>query len=504
MKISCIWKALLAAAALLPLPVDAESVLPWGDQGDGTYRNPILYADYSDPDLVRVGNDFYLVASDFHFMGIQVLHSRDLVNWRIIGQVFDRLTMDPKYDEMRAYAQGTWAPSLRHHDGLFYLYVCTPRDGLYRWTAKDPAGPWSERVTIKTVENWEDPCPLWDDDGQAYLVHSVHGAGPLILHKMNPEGTQLLDDGVEVYRGPVAEGPKFYKRKGWYYLSLPEGGVENGGQTVLRAKNIYGPYERREVLPPGSPHQGGIVELANGEAWFIGFKSTGHSGRVVHLLPVSWGKDDWPVFGNGGRAVAGGSKPGLPAQPIEHSQTSDDFGSDRLGPQWQWNHNPLPGAWSLTERRGWLRLHGQPAPEPVVARNTLTQKLWGETGEVVVKLDPRGVSEGQAAGFAFMSGRDFTAVGVMRASGRLRFYSDTGLGPQLDEQDVWLRGTYESERARLAYSTDGVTFVDVGAKIVLKFGQWKGARVTLFAYGPGGGVADFDEFQYRHSFPPKS
>ena len=149
----------------------AEAPLPWGDQGDGTYRNPILSADYSDPEVIRVGQDFYLVASDFHFVGIQVLHSRDLVNWRIVGQVFDRLAMAPRYDEMQGYAQGTWAPALRYHDGTYYLYVCTPKDGLFLWTATDPAGPWSEMVTVKAVEGWEDPCPFWDEDGRAFLVH---------------------------------------------------------------------------------------------------------------------------------------------------------------------------------------------------------------------------------------------------------------------------------------------------------------------------------------------
>src|SRR5512145_2039686 len=272
-------KTLCALGVLLVLanvPVSAAPPLAWGDQGDGTYRNPILFADYSDPDVVRVGEDFYLVASDFHFVGIQVLHSRDLVNWRIIGQVFDRLGMDPKYDQMAGYAQGTWAPSLRYHDGQFYLYVCTPHDGLFRWTAKDPAGPWSEMLTVRSVDRWEDPNPFWDEDGQAYLVHSYLGAGPLVLHRMSADGTKLLDEGQEIYRGPVAEGPKLFKRKGWYYISLPEGGVEKGGQTILRAKSIYGPYERREVLPGGSPHQGAIVDLAIGESWFIGFKSTGH------------------------------------------------------------------------------------------------------------------------------------------------------------------------------------------------------------------------------------
>jgi beta-xylosidase len=474
----------------------AEAPLPWGDQGDGTYRNPVLPADYSDPDVIRVGDDFYLVASEFHFMGIQVLHSRDLVNWRIIGRVFDRLGLDPKYDENRAYSQGTWAPTLRYHDGLFYLYVCTPRDGLLRYTAKDPAGPWTGGL-IKAVDQWEDPCPFWDDDGQAYLVHSKLGAGPLILHKMSPDGTQLLDDGVEIYRGPVAEGPKFYKRNGWYYLSLPEGGVERGGQTVLRSRQIYGPYERRVVMPDGSPHQGGLVELDNGEAWFIGFKSVGHLGRVPMLQPVRW-VDDWPVFGDGGRPVMGGKKPALPFAEISHPQVSDEFDAASPAPQWQWNHNPVPTAWSLTERAGWLRLRGQPAANLELARNTLTQKLWGQAGSFEVKLDATALSDGQRAGVAFMSGKIFNAVGVERAGGRNRLFWDGATGPELAGGVVWLRGEYRGDTARLSYSLDGAAFTDTGLGVALKFSQWKGARLALFSYGGGAGAADFDYFRFKH------
>ncbi len=196
--------ALIFALGVLPFG-GAEPVRPWGDQGDGTFRNPILPADYSDPDVIRVGDDFYLVASEFHFMGIQVLHSRDLVNWRVLTRVFDRLPVAAKYDTMAGYGEGTWAPALRFHDGRFHLYVCTPREGLLLWTATDPAGPWQGPVTVKAVDQWEDPCPFWDDDGRAYLVHGRLGAGPLILHRMSADGTQLLDDGVEIYRGPVAE-----------------------------------------------------------------------------------------------------------------------------------------------------------------------------------------------------------------------------------------------------------------------------------------------------------
>lgn len=486
---------LVSAALCSATLASAATPLSWGDQGDGTYRNPVLFADFSDPDVIRVGDDFYLVASDFHFMGIQVLHSRDLVNWEYVGQLFRSLTIDAKYDQMTAYSQGTWAPSLRYHNGRFYLYVCTPHDGLFRWTAQNPAGPW-EMTTIKRVDRWEDPCPFWDDDGQAYLVHSVHGAGPLILHKMNAEGTELLDDGVVIYRGFIAEGPKLFKRNGWYYISLPEGGVEKGGQTILRSKKIYGPYERREALPPGSPHQGGIVELDSGEAWFLGFKSTGAFGRVVHLEPVTWGRDDWPVFGNQGQPVAGGKKPNLPAGPIIHARTSDDFSAPTLGLQWQWNHNSVDTAWSLTERAGWLRLSGLPAESLLLARNTLTQKIWGPAGAITVTLDFHALSSGQRAGLAFMSGKIFNAIGVVAEGNELKLFSDAETGPSVKPGLVYLRGKYEGEAAHFEYSLDGKTFKPFGKPVTLKFGQWKGARVALFSYGDGGGHADFTRFEY--------
>jgi beta-xylosidase len=481
----------------------AASPLPWGDQGDGTYRNPILPADYSDPDVIRVGDDFYLVASEFHFIGIQVLRSRDLENWQIISRVFDRLPMDAKYDEMKGYSQGTWAPSLRYHNGRFYLYACTPRDGLYCWTAKDPAGPWSDAITVKTVEQREDPCPFWDDDGQAYLVHGKLGAGPLILHKMSPDGTRLLDDGVAIYRGPVSEGPKLFKRHGWYYISLPEGGVERGGQSMLRSRNLYGPYERRVVVPDGGPHQGGIVDLDNGESWFIGFKSAGYLGRVPCLQPVKWGDDDWPVFGDAGRPVISGKKPAVgQGFPVAHPQTDDDFDAPILQPQWQWNHNPAPSAWSLAERPGWLRLHGLPAAEPALARNTLTQKLWGESGTATVKIDGRHLTDGQRAGLAFMSGKIFNAIGVVRAAGMSRIFWDGAIGPELAGDAVWLRGEYHGDAGRLSCSLDGTTFTDTGLDITLKFSQWKGARFALFCYGDGGGAADFDWFHFQPGTDP--
>jgi beta-xylosidase len=476
-----------------------EKVLTWGDQGNGTFKNPILKSDYSDPDILRHGDDFYLIASDFHFVGIQILHSRDLVNWEIIGQVFNCLEMAPRYDEMKGYGQGTWAPSIRYHDGEFYIYVCTPSDGLFMWHAKNPAGPWSKTVTIRAVSRWEDPCPFWDEDGQAYLIHSKVGAGPLILHRMSPDGTQLLDEGKEVYSGNVAEGPKLYKRHGYYYISLPEGGVDTGWQTVLRSRNIYGPYERRQVLPKGSPHQGGWVELENGETWFISFKSTGYLGRICYLNPVRWTDDDWPVFGDNGQSVNTWKKPNVGrAYPISRPQTSDEFGDKTLSPIWQWNHNPVPEEWSLTARPGWLRLTAKPAAMLNVARNTLTQKIWDDAGLIDVKIDAALMKDGQRAGFAFMSGSDFGWIGVGQENGVRKIMWDQAEGPVLQGRDVWFRGIHSGETGRLFYSLDGKNYVDTGKPFRLFFRFWKGARIAIFSFGPDGGSADFDYVRYRY------
>lgn len=490
--------AVLSIVVLLSRGAATNNVT-WGDQGDGTYRNPILKADYSDPDVIRVGDDFYMVASDFHFVGIQVLHSKDLVNWQVVGQVFHHLTMDPKYDQMKGYAEGTWAPSLRYHNGEYYLFVCTPKDGLFMWHTKDPAGKWSDVVTVKAVPGWEDPCPFWDDDGQAYLVHSKTGAGPLILHKMSADGSRLLDEGTTVYTGPVAEGPKMFKRAGYYYISHPEGGVGTGWQTVERATNLYGPYERKVVLS-GGPHQGGMVELENGEAWFIGFKSTGWLGRICYLEPVVWGTDGWPVFGDGGRPVDTWKMPRVAhSGPVSRPKTSDEFDSAAMNPIWQWNHNPVDTAWSLTERRGFLRLKALPADSLSQARNTLTQKLWDEFGTIETRLDLAGFAGGQRAGLTFLSGTAFDWVGVEKTAGVCRVVWSSGQGAELKAKGrLWLRGTYAQGKAELLYSLDGKQWTGTGQQVALRFASWKGSRFGCFTYGPNGGVADFDWVHYAY------
>ena len=471
----------------------------WGDQGDGTYRNPILKADYSDPDIVRVGDDFYLVASAFHFVGMQMLHSKDLVNWRIIGQIYDALTMDPRYDAMQGYAQGTWAPAIRHRNGRFMVYVCTPHDGLFLWQAEDAGGPWT-MTTVQRADGWEDPCPFWDDDGAAYLARSRLGAGPIILHRMSPDGTRLLDDGTQVYAGDGSEGPKMFKRNGWYYILIPEGGTGHGWQAVLRSRDVYGPYERKVVLPAESPHQGSMVELDNGEAWFVGFKTTGFLGRISHLEPVRWGDDDWPVFGDNGRYVEQWPKPGLPvSSEIVRPATSDDFRGAALAPQWQWNHNPVDSHWSLAERPGFLRLKALPASDLEHARNTLTQKLTDEAGVMETRIEVGGMADGQKAGLAFMCGRDFGWVGVEAAAGAARIaWTEQGVGADVVGTAVWLRAEHRQSTGRFSYSLDGRTYIDTGQTFTLASGCWKGARIALFCHGADGGHVDVDWFRYDY------
>ncbi|MCR4859852.1 MAG: glycoside hydrolase 43 family protein [Bacteroidales bacterium] len=510
------FRTLALAAVILTAAVHLSAQdhpLAWGDQGNGTYINPVLNGDWSDPDAIRVGDRYYMVASDFHFLGMQILESDDLVNWRILTQVYDRFDY-PGWDGNAHYAGGSWAPALRYHDGRFWIYFCTPDEGLFMTQAQRPEGPWSPLHLVKAVQRWEDPCPFWDDDGQAYLGRSRHGAGPIIVHRMSADGRELLDDGVTVYTGPVAEGTKWLKRDGWYYLSIPEGGVEGGWQTVLRSKNIYGPYEKRVVLEQGStdvngPHQGAIVDTPDGNWWFLHFQRAGALGRVVHLQPMHWSEDGWPVIGvdldrNGvGEPVRVWTKP-FPDSPAFLPQTGDDFASGTLSPQWQWNHNPVEGAWSLTEQPGALTLHALPSGNIWTARNTLTQRVLGYESEAVAELDLRALGEGDRAGLACM-GRGSFELGVVRRDGGNWIYLQEG-APDGQEKTlarlrggrVWLRLYLDipARSYRYSYSLDGKRFVDAGEPFFVDYGFWKGVRFGLYCYGPSGGSVSIPAVQY--------
>lgn len=449
-----------------------NNVYSWGDQGNGTYINPILNADYSDPDVIRVNDKYYMVASEFHYMGIQLLESDDMVNWKLVTKIYDRLDF-PEYDKNQRYGGGSWAPSIRYHDNKLWVYFCTPHEGLFMTNAEKPEGPWAPLINVKNVAGWEDPCPFWDEDGKAYLGRSKRGAGPIIIHKMSPDGTKLLDDGVTVYTGPVAEGTKIHKKDGYYYMSIPEGGVAMGWQTVLRSKNIYGPYEKKVVLETGmtsvnGPHQGSIVDTKNDEWFFYHFQYVEPIGRVVHLQPMFW-KDGWPVIGvdmdmNGiGEPVKVWTKPNLPVAKIETPATDDDFNDDVLKPQWQFNHNPVNEGWTLGKYKGMITFSTFYADGFKNARNTLTQKTMGYKSTATIKMDIRNIVNGQRCGLACM-GRNNWLIGISRDNGKDSMYLEANGKIQkkipFKGKTVYLRLDADAmnNKYKLYYSSNGRDF----------------------------------------------
>ncbi|WP_242952149.1 glycoside hydrolase family 43 protein [Butyrivibrio sp. YAB3001] len=329
------------------------------DNGDGTFTNPVLYCDYSDPDAIRVGEDYYLVASSFtNTPGLPILHSKDLVNWNLINYCVKNVPEDVSSFRKPRHGEGVWAPSIRYHDGLFYVCFPMPDEGIYMTTASDPYGVWSEPVNIRPGAGWIDPCPFWDDDGKVYLVSGV--AKSRIGYNSVLYVTELASDAMSVKGEPVkvfdgnqtgdrtTEGPKLYKRNGYYYIFAPAGGVKPGYQLVLRSRNIYGPYEKRIVLKQGSsdingPHQGAWVDTPKGDNWFLHFQDVYAAGRIVHLQPMTF-EDDWPVIGKKiegeccGEPVRTYKKP-LEVASYNEKETTNPGITDLYLRGWQWNAN---------------------------------------------------------------------------------------------------------------------------------------------------------------------
>lgn len=498
------------------------------DLGNGRYKNPIIFADYSDPDVIRVGGDFYMVASSFNCMpGIPVLHSKDLVNWTIIGHVYDSLFLQ-KYD-LPQHGEGSWAPSLRYHAGKFWVYVCTPSDGLFMFNAENITGPWKGHLVI-SVPMWEDPCPLWDDDGNAYLVRSKVCAGPLILHRMSPDGTRLLDNGKVIVEDsknlPTLEGPKFYKINGWYYILAPAGGVSTGWQVALRSRNIYGPYEYKTVLHQGitdtnGPHQGGLVIFDNNESWFVHFQDRGPYGRIVHLQPVNW-KDGWPEMGSDidndgiGEPVSEWKKPGIGKNlPVAVPQTSDEFSHTKPGLQWQWHANPKPAWYSLSDEPGYLRLYSQRVVIEQAnlwyAPNLLLQKFMAPSFTVTTSVKFMGKAENERAGLVVM-GEQYAFVAIHSEKGKNRISLFKGQfircghipqeidGFELSGNTAFIKvQVREGAECFFSYSEDGSNYTPFSASFKAVKGRWIGAKVGLFAVHPNisgeAGYADFDWFR---------
>lgn len=506
------------------------------DLGNGTYQNPVLYADYSDPDVVRVGTDYYLVSSSFNCVpGPQILHSKDLVNWTLIGAVFRE---QPPVAEFRLpqHGNGVWAPALRYHHQQFYLYYPDPDRGIYLTRATNPAGPWETPRLIKEAKGWIDPCPLWDADGRAYLVHGFAGSRAgfksiLAVSRMSADGLHLVGDDELVFDGharhPTIEGPKFYKRHGYYYIFAPGGGVPTGWQTVLRAKNVFGPYEDRIVLDQGKtavngPHQGAWVDTPDGrEDWFLHFQDQGPYGRVVHLQPMTW-KDDWPVIGDDpdgdgrGQPVRTHRKPRVPgpAQLLATPATSDEFSAPTLGLQWQWHANPQLG-WAFPNGPlGYLRLYAQPLPADFKnlwqVPNLLLQKLPAPAFTATARLTFTPRADGEKVALLVM-GLDYAYLSVTSQNGQWQVAQtschdadkltlETGPVPIVippASGPIYLRVQVAAgAKCRFSYSLDGVAFSFVGSEFQAREGKWIGAKVGLFCSRAGktndAGNADLD------------
>lgn len=524
---------LLLLVGQLPL-AHAES---WqADLENGHYKNPVLFADYSDPDVIRVGDDFYMVSSSFNVMpGIPVLHSKDLVNWSIIGHVYNKLPLG-KFDKP-AHGHGSWAPSIRFRNGQFYVYFCTPHTGLFVATTKDPAGPW-QLEQMANVELWEDPSPFWDNDGNAYLVRGKVRADILYLHKMSADGKRLLDDGKVIFKDleaqPVIEGPKMLKKDGYYYIFAPAGGVKVGWQAVLRSKNIYGPYENKTVLHQGTteingPHQGGLVQLKSGEWWFMHFQDRGLFGRIAHLQPVIW-KSGWPVMGEDkdndgtGEPIAQWKKPNVgKSYPITVPQTSDEFNQDDLGLQWQWHANPRQQWYSLNQAApGKMRLYAQQNLTQFgnlrFVGNQLLQKFSSPIFSAATHISFHPSQLNDKSGLV-INGQKWGYIALYQSENGVRLGAFKGHYEQYDDATVEMAsipaqvsttGQYdyylkvevkEGGEYQFYYSLDASEYQPLGDKLQATAGVWIGAKVGLFSLSPSinqsQGYADFDWFRMR-------
>jgi len=533
------------------------------DNGDGTYTNPVINADYSDPDVCVVGEDYYLTASSFQCIpGLPILHSRDMVNWELIGHAVKELKPLEVFGQPR-HGDGIWAPSIRYHNGEFYIYWGDPDYGVFMVKTKDPAGEWSEPLCVIPGKGMIDTCPLWDDDGRCYLVNGWANsrsrfASVLTVREMNAEGTKPISQPVIVFDGNgtenrTCEGPKFYKRDGWYWIMCPAGGVPTGFQLAMRAKSPYGPYEHKVVLAQGKtsvngPHQGGWVHTAFGEDWFLHFQDKGAYGRVVHLQPVDW-SSGWPIMGKKGEPVITFRKPKSSSTAIFNPVESDEFDQPRLGLQWQWHANydqkfGMPTPWGV------FRLYcfkaGSPDnltlpadlldadKETLAAAKADKMRLW-EVPNLMLQKTPADrftataklrmtAKDEQQMGGIIMMGLDYSALVVKRVGDAFQLQritcksADKGkkeaveviatLKPTAKDkvdyqpaihEDIYMRMVVDDSHVDFFYSLDGKSFKPAGAQFAMREGKWIGAKMGFVAVQPMGnenrGWVDADWFR---------
>ncbi|MCD8164772.1 MAG: glycoside hydrolase 43 family protein [Bacteroides sp.] len=523
------------------------------DQGDGTYINPILHANYSDPDVCAVGEDFYMTASSFNCTpGLPVLHSKDLVNWRILNYALEIL--EPReFFSTPQHGKGVWAPSIRYHNGEFYIYWGDPDWGIFMVKTKDPAGEWEKPVLVKPGKGMIDPTPLWDDDGRVYLVHAWAGSraginSTLVICEMNREGTAVISPPVMVFDGNdgvnhTIEGPKLYKRNGYYYIFAPAGGVERGWQLVLRSESIYGPYEPKIVMAQGDtdingPHQGAWIDTESGESWFIHFQDREMYGRIIHLNPVKW-VNDWPVIGvdkdgsGCGEPVRRYKKPAVKSKwGIETPAESDEFDTRNLGLQWQWHAN-YQDFFGVISDMGFMRIYGYTLSEDFKnfweVPNLLLQKFPAETFTATTKLTFTAKEEGEKAGLIIM-GWNYSYLSVCRKGdgfvleqsvckdaeqGNPEIVKELAQLPVSGEYkvgspnyliDIYMRVQVKpGGECSFFYSTDGEHYLPAGEPFTAHQGKWIGAKTGFFCVNPHGvsmrGWVDVDWFRIEKRDP---
>ena len=532
-------KRLFLLLSALPLMAAAQyrSQVWSPDNGDGTYTNPVINADYSDPDVCvgPSGEDYYMTASSFQCIpGLPILHSRDLVNWEIVGHAVTRLEPADVFSRP-AHGMGVWAPSIRYHNGEYYIYWGDPDYGVFMVKTKDPAGRWEDPVCVIAGKGMIDTTPLWDDDGRCYLVNGWANsrnkfASVLTVRELSADGTRAIGQPVIVFDGNgnenrTCEGPKFYKRKDWYWIMCPAGGVPTGFQLAMRSRSPFGPYEHKIVLAQGKtavngPHQGGWVHNKYGEDWFLHFQDKEAYGRVVHLQPVDW-STGWPVMGKKGEPVATYKKPQSSSTVVVNPAESDEFDLTVLGRQWQWHANydqafGMPTAfgtfrvytWKLSD--GWKNLWEVP--------NLLLQKTPADTFAATAKLRLTSKADGQFGGLIMM-GLDYSALVVKRVGQSFQLVqmtckaADKGkqqtetvlatLKPTAEDkidykpaihEDIYLRLTVTNDEAgephggrplvHFAYSTDGKKFTPCGEPFEMRQGKWIGAKFGFVAAEP--------------------
>ena len=518
-------------AAPLSLQAQYHSQVWNPDNGNGTYTNPVIYADYSDPDVVAVGDDYYLTASSFNCIpGLPILHSKDLVNWEIIGYALQEQEPKELFSQPQ-HGKGVWAPAIRYHNDEFYIYWGDPDHGIFMVKTKDPRGTWEKPVCVLAGKGMIDTCPLWDEDGKCYLVNGWAGSragfnSVLTIRELSADGTKVIGKPRIVFDGGqknhTTEGPKFYKRDGYYWIMCPAGGVQMGWQLAMRSKNVYGPYEAKMVMAQGKtkingPHQGAWVHTSQGEDWFLHFNDKYAYGRVIFLQPVNW-KTGWPVMGQDkdgdgcGEPYLTYRMPKLTSHTKVNPQESDEFNSTELGLQWQWhaNYNQL---WGMPTNNGCMRLYtadltatdkaGNPQPFKSLweAGNLLLQKTPAENFTATAKIRFASKEDDQYGGIIMM-GMNYQALVVRRMGDKFllqQLYckgADTGgietektlatLKPtEMDTipyspaiyLDIYLQMKVKAGKCQFAYSLDGKRYKDAGDLFTLRQGKWIGAKM---------------------------